>query len=73
MSWAFEFTPAAEEDLKALPKAIQKRVARVTAQMADDPFKGNERAYKARSGRESSGAAWASTGFSSRRTRRRRR
>lgn len=46
MSWVSEFTPAAEEDLKALPKAIQRRVARVTAQMSEDPFRGNVKALQ---------------------------
>jgi mRNA-degrading endonuclease RelE of RelBE toxin-antitoxin system len=41
MSWAFEYTPNAEEDLSGLPKAIQKRVARVVGQMTEDPFRGN--------------------------------
>jgi mRNA interferase RelE/StbE len=44
MSWAFEFSAAAEEDLNGLPKAIQKRVARALTQMATDPFQGNVKA-----------------------------
>jgi mRNA interferase RelE/StbE len=46
MSWACEFTKTAEEDLTGLPKAIQKRVARVLAQMATDPFRGNVKALQ---------------------------
>lgn len=46
MSWAFKFTPNARQDLTVLPKAIQKRVARVMAQMAEDPFRGNVRALQ---------------------------
>lgn len=46
MSWAFEFTPHAREDLENLPKAIQKRVSRVTAQMAADPFHGDVKALQ---------------------------
>lgn len=46
MSWACEFSKAAEEDLNGLPKAIQKRVARVIVQMAADPFQGNVKALQ---------------------------
>ena len=41
MSWVCEFTEDAERDLRNLPKAIQKRVARVMIQMASDPFQGD--------------------------------
>jgi len=41
MNWACEFSEAAGEDLRALPKPIQRRVARVMTQMADDPFQGD--------------------------------
>jgi addiction module RelE/StbE family toxin len=46
MAWACEFTEQAKEDLRSLPKAIQKRVARVVTQMASDPFQGNVKALK---------------------------
>ena len=46
MSWAFEFTTNAKEDLGRLPKVIQKRVGRVMVQMAEDPFRGNVKALK---------------------------
>ena len=46
MRWDCEFTEDAEEDLKGLPKAIQKRVARVLARMAIDPFQGNVKALQ---------------------------
>jgi mRNA-degrading endonuclease RelE of RelBE toxin-antitoxin system len=46
MSWAFDFTPTAQQDLEGLPKAIQKRVARTIAQMAADPFHGNVKALQ---------------------------
>lgn len=41
MSWVCDFSKDAEADLTVLPNAIQKRVARVIAQMASDPFQGN--------------------------------
>jgi mRNA-degrading endonuclease RelE of RelBE toxin-antitoxin system len=46
MSWVCEFSEDAEKDLRDLPKAIQKRVARVIAQMATDPFQGNVKALR---------------------------
>jgi mRNA-degrading endonuclease RelE of RelBE toxin-antitoxin system len=46
MTWACEFTGQAKEDFRSLPKAIQKRVARVVTQMASDPFQGNVKALK---------------------------
>jgi mRNA-degrading endonuclease RelE of RelBE toxin-antitoxin system len=46
MNWTCEFTEDAKRDLHGLPKAIQKRVARVLGQMADDPFQGNVKALK---------------------------
>lgn len=46
MTWACEFTEQANEDLRSLPKAIQKRVARVVTQMASDPFQGDVKALK---------------------------
>ena len=46
MKWACEFSKDAEADLEDLPKAIQKRVARVIAQMATDPFQGNVKALQ---------------------------
>jgi mRNA-degrading endonuclease RelE of RelBE toxin-antitoxin system len=41
MSWVCELSADAEKDLEDLPRAIQKRVARVMTQMAIDPFQGN--------------------------------
>jgi mRNA interferase RelE/StbE len=41
MSWTCELTDDAEQDLRELPKAIQKRVTRVLGQMESDPFKGD--------------------------------
>ena len=46
MSWVCELTANAKEDLAGLPKAIQKRVARVMEQMAQDPLQGNVKALK---------------------------
>ena len=46
MSWVCELTQDAEQDLRKLPKAIQKRVARVVTQMTSDPFQGNVKAIK---------------------------
>ena len=44
MNWACEFNEDAVQDLRGLPKAIQRRVARVVTQMASDPFQGNVKA-----------------------------
>jgi mRNA-degrading endonuclease RelE of RelBE toxin-antitoxin system len=44
MNWDCEFTANAEQDLRSLPKPIQKRVARVLSQMASDPFAGDVKA-----------------------------
>ena len=44
MSWACELTEDAERDLRKLPKAVQKRVARVVTQMESDPFQGDVKA-----------------------------
>ena len=44
MSWVCDFTADADQDLRDLPKAIQKRVARVISQMEIDPFQGNVKA-----------------------------
>jgi mRNA-degrading endonuclease RelE of RelBE toxin-antitoxin system len=52
MNWTCEFTVNAEQDLRGLPRAIQKRVARVLTQMASDPFQGNLKALR---GAESKG------------------
>jgi hypothetical protein len=41
MTWACEFSEDAEKDLRGLPKAIQKRIARALGEMAADPFRGN--------------------------------
>jgi len=44
MSWTCNFTADAEEDLQALPRPIQKRVARVVTGMETDPFRGDVKA-----------------------------
>jgi mRNA-degrading endonuclease RelE of RelBE toxin-antitoxin system len=44
MSWACDLTDDAKEDLRSLPKPIQKRVARVVEQMQHDPFQGDVKA-----------------------------
>jgi mRNA-degrading endonuclease RelE of RelBE toxin-antitoxin system len=41
MTWVYELTDDAVKDLRGLPKAIQKRVARVLQQTASDPFQGD--------------------------------
>jgi len=46
MSWVCDLTDDAERDLHDLPKAIQKRVARVLDQMQGDPFQGDVIALK---------------------------
>jgi mRNA-degrading endonuclease RelE of RelBE toxin-antitoxin system len=44
MSWVCDLTKDARGDLQDLPKAVQKRVARVLEQMQSDPFQGDVRA-----------------------------
>lgn len=46
MSWACELTDDAKRDLRDLPKAIQKRVARVLTQMTSEPFQGDVKALQ---------------------------
>jgi mRNA-degrading endonuclease RelE of RelBE toxin-antitoxin system len=46
MIWVCSFSADAEQDLRRLPKVIQKRVARVVAQMTADPFQGNVKALQ---------------------------
>lgn len=46
MNWACDLSTNAERDLRGLPKAIQRRVARVLTQMSADPFQGNLRALR---------------------------
>src|ERR1039457_435303 len=46
MNWVCEFSEDVQKDLQDLPKAIQKRVARVLTQMAADPFQGNVKVEK---------------------------
>ena len=46
MNWACELSTNAERVLRGLPKAIQRRVARVLTQMSADPFQGNLRALR---------------------------
>ena len=43
MNWVCELTKDAEGDLGDLPKNVQKRVARVLAQMQADPFQGGRK------------------------------
>ena len=46
MSWVCELTEDAERDVRELPKAIQKRVARVLTLMESDPFQGDVKALQ---------------------------
>lgn len=46
MSWVCELTDDAEQDLRRLPKPIQKRVTRVLTRMESDPFQGNVKALQ---------------------------
>ena len=46
MNWVCDFTSNAKEDLRALPKAIRKRMVRVAAQMVEAPFRGNAKALQ---------------------------
>ena len=46
MSWICELTDDAKQDLRELPKAIQKRVARALDQMQADPFQGDVKALR---------------------------
>ena len=46
MSWACELTEDAERDLRKLPKAVQKRVARILTQMESGPFQGDVKALQ---------------------------
>lgn len=44
MSWTCDFTADAKADLQALPRSVQKRVARVVTGMETDPFQGDVKA-----------------------------
>ena len=44
MNWACELTRDAEQDLRRLPKPVQKQVARVLSQMAVNPLQGDVKA-----------------------------
>jgi mRNA-degrading endonuclease RelE of RelBE toxin-antitoxin system len=44
MNWVCKLTEDAEQDLRKLPKSIQKRVARMLTQMESDPFQGDVKA-----------------------------
>ena len=46
MSWVCNLTDDARRDLCDLPKAIQRRVARVLQQMQVDPFQGDVKALR---------------------------
>jgi len=46
MNWVCELTDDAKRDLRNLPKAIQKRLARVLEEMQSDPFHGDVKALK---------------------------
>ncbi len=46
MNWVSKLSEDAEKDLNDLPKAIQKRVGRILAQMETDPFQGNVKALQ---------------------------
>ena len=38
MNWVCRFSANAEQDLRGLPRTIQKRMARVLTEMVADPF-----------------------------------
>jgi mRNA-degrading endonuclease RelE of RelBE toxin-antitoxin system len=44
MSWTCELAESAKQDIRNLPRAIQKRVARVMQAMERDPFQGDVKA-----------------------------
>jgi mRNA-degrading endonuclease RelE of RelBE toxin-antitoxin system len=46
MNWACDLTEDAQRDLRDLPTAVQKRVARVLDQMQTDPFQGDVKALQ---------------------------
>jgi len=46
VNWVCELSEDTKKDLGDVPKAIQKRVARVLTQMEADPFQGNVKALK---------------------------
>ncbi len=46
MSWICELTDDAKRDLRELPKAIRKRVARTLDQMQTNPFQGDVKALQ---------------------------
>ena len=46
MNWVCDLTKDAQGDLRDLPKAVQKHVARALGQMQTDPFQGDVRALK---------------------------
>jgi len=64
MSWACELTEDAEQDLRKLPKAIQKRVARALTQMESNPFQGDVKALHGEEWKGCSGGESATIGLS---------
>ena len=46
MSWVCKLTDDAKQDLRNLPKPIQKRVARALDQMQTNPFRGDVKALE---------------------------
>ena len=46
MNWVCDLTQDARDELRDLPKAVQKGVGRVLDQMATDPFLGDVKALK---------------------------
>jgi len=46
MNWVCDLTKDARGDLRDLPKAVQKRVARVLDRMQTDPFQGDVKALR---------------------------
>ena len=46
MNWVCDLTEDAQGDLRDLPRDVQKRVARVVAQMQMDPYQGDVRALQ---------------------------
>jgi len=61
MNWVCELTEDAEQDLRKLPKPIQKRVARVLTQLGSDPFQGDVKALHGEDWKGCSGGASATT------------
>jgi mRNA-degrading endonuclease RelE of RelBE toxin-antitoxin system len=46
MNWVCDLSEDAKRDLRDLPKAVQKRIARVLDQLQTDPFQGDVKALR---------------------------